>query len=210
MTQGIRNRYLPTLFSSLAEGVHVSDSEFDYIFSEDVRARSMINWTPVNVALTAVKMLVKGPNTKILDIGSGPGKFCFVGAATSQAKFFGVERSENLFNEAESIRKFYQVKNAQFIHADMTALDWTEYNAFYLFNPFWENIPVFNSDGAYAFKCYEKYYKCIDFVKEKLSQMPYGTRVVTYHGFGGNMPDDYDLEDMKKIESDYLRSWVKY
>jgi hypothetical protein len=39
--------------------------------------------------------------------------------------------------------------------------------------------------------------------------MPRGTRVVTYHGFGGEFPGDYVLVHRVAVASDYLSLWIK-
>ena len=43
-----------------------------------------MHWTPVHVARRAAQFLVTGPETRVLDVGSGPGKFCLVGALATQ------------------------------------------------------------------------------------------------------------------------------
>lgn len=209
MTSNIQSRYLPDLFSSLKHGELVSDELFDSIFSERVRRLSPINWTTVHVAIEAVRMLVTDSNSKVLDVGSGPGKFCLIGASICSAKFFGVEQRTELFTEAESIKNFYNIDNVSFINDNMSHLDWSDYNAFYLFNPFLENIPGFNTIGGKTKLIYENYHKYIDAVRFKLSSLPVGTRVATYHGFGGPLPYDYQLVNKKRIGTDYLSCWIK-
>src|SRR6185437_914320 len=59
----------------------LTDSDFDAIYPAPVRRVSASFWTPVSVAVRAADLLVDDPSTRVLDIGSGVGKFCIVGAA---------------------------------------------------------------------------------------------------------------------------------
>ena len=46
-------------------------------------------------------------------------------------------------------------------------------------------------------------------VEQVLRDAPIGTRVVTYHGFGGRIPRGYHLVTDERIGTDSLRLWVK-
>lgn len=43
----------------------------------------------------------------------------------------------------------------------------------------------------------------------KLAKLAVGTRVVTYHGFGGDFPRGYRCERIEKSGTDRLEQWVK-
>ena len=69
-----------------------SDADFDALCGSEIRKLSRIHWTPCKVATLAAELLVKSPDDRILDVGSGAGKFCILGALHTPARFVGVEK----------------------------------------------------------------------------------------------------------------------
>jgi hypothetical protein len=59
----------------------LANSTFDKIYPKLYQEHSARHFTPVNIAIKAAKLLVDKPTDKILDIGSGVGKFCCIGSA---------------------------------------------------------------------------------------------------------------------------------
>ncbi len=51
------------------------DVTFDDLYPEDIQNLSPMHWTPVDIARRASNFLAI-PNARVLDIGSGVGKFC--------------------------------------------------------------------------------------------------------------------------------------
>src|SRR6478672_1836485 len=105
----------------LAEGT-LPDEAFDQLFPEDVRSKSMRHWTPISVARMAAARLVQHGAVRVLDAGSGPGKFCTVGAAThSLITFTGIEQRVNLVSVARRVATSLGVSNARFVLGDALA-----------------------------------------------------------------------------------------
>src|SRR3954471_8285376 len=77
-----------------------SDVEFDDVYDPEIRALSPQHWTPVQVAARAATLLTQAGATRILDVGSGAGKFCIAGALSTDAHFTGVERRGRLVETA--------------------------------------------------------------------------------------------------------------
>jgi len=75
-----------------------------------------------------------------LDIGSGAGKFCLIGAASTKGLFYGVEQRKELVNLCKSIAKTHQINNVEIFHSNITEISFSDYDAFYFYNPFYENI----------------------------------------------------------------------
>jgi SAM-dependent methyltransferase len=200
---------LDGIFNALRDGCLISDCEFDDLFTAETRRLSLMHWTPVQVAVYAAKMLAQGPDARVLDVGCGPGKFCLIGAATQSAHFAGIDQRPHLLKEGEIIALGANIGNIEFISGNMVDLDWSAYNAFYLYNPFLENAYSPSIiDKTVPLKL-EFYYKYIETVRQKLTDLPLGTRVVTYFGFGGDMPYGYRLVTSRAIGSDFLMCWVK-
>lgn len=175
--------------------VSMEDEQFDRIYPSKVRELSERHWTPVAVARKAAEFLVAEPETRVLDLGCGPGKFCIVGALTTAGHFTGVEQRSNLAKLARDTIRAVKIPNAEIIHANVTDIDFFAYDAFYLFNPFEENLfQTGKIDEAVELTraLYEEYTR---HVATQLARAPLGTRVVTYHGFCEEVPINYECED---------------
>ncbi|MGB8339979.1 MAG: methyltransferase domain-containing protein [Chthoniobacterales bacterium] len=99
-----------------------------------MRKLSPLQWTPVRVAAEAVKFLVAGPGTRVLDIGCGPGKFCLVAATPTDGHFAGVEQRADLAAAARAAANVLGLTNIEIMHGNVTDIAFADYDAFYLFN----------------------------------------------------------------------------
>jgi hypothetical protein len=210
-----RKKYLSRLnkvsiIESIREGAKVPDVEFNELYPKGLRALALTHWTPVRVATRAAELLVTNHATKILDVGAGAGKFCIVGALTSDATFVGIEHRKELVKIATGVATQYKIERVKFKHGNMQDVDWSAFNGFYLYNPFIENVYDEAARMKNGFEqmqaLYEKY---IDIVRDKLKKAATGTCVVTYWGFGGPMPAGYVLKTREKYSSDALELWMK-
>ncbi len=205
--QNVRNKS-QGIFRALSGGPQPSDRDFDEVFAWETRQLSSDHWTPVRVAICAAEMLVASPGTKVLDIGCGPGKFCLIGAARHSVPFAGIDQRPHLLAEGQAIARSAKISNVEFIHGNMMDLDWSDYNAFYLYNPFSENVCLPAIDETVPLKP-EYFCLYVEVVQQKLMNLPVGTRVVTYHGFGGKMPYGYRMVANREIGSGCLTCWIK-
>lgn len=193
----------------VAIGAEVRDEEFDALFPEPVRRHSLIHWTPVDVARRAAELLAEKPSTRVLDVGSGVGKFCVVGALTTRGFFTGIEHRAHLVKLASELVRRYRIPRVRFECGNMNAIEWDGYDAFYLYNPFCENLHRLRRvDGTVPLgrNAYRQY---VRFTEARLVRAPIGTRVVTYHGFGGDMPPSYRCEVNELKGSGRIELWVK-
>ncbi|MEP0712766.1 MAG: methyltransferase domain-containing protein, partial [Algoriphagus sp.] len=118
----------------------LGDKEFDSLYPIKIRKVSGTHWTPVNVAKAAISFLNEAGGRAVMDLGSGVGKFCLVAASNSDAQLTGVENRENLVQLARKLATSLQVEDVNFIHEDMSNVDFRDYDGFYFFNSFEENI----------------------------------------------------------------------
>lgn len=182
-------RVVKAILQALEEDRDVSDQEFDQIFPESIRQVSEIHWTSVEVARKAAQLLVVDGNTRVLDVGSGCGKFCFVGSLTTRGQFYGIERRLHLSQLSRRIADAYEMKRIEFIEGDIRSIDWSQFQSFYLYNPFVENIYADDIQIDQSIDFSERSYTdLVHWVQQRLHSLPPGTRVATYHGFGGDMP----------------------
>ena len=164
------------------------DFRFDQVFPAEIRKISETHWTPVEVAIRATELLVKDSRTRVLDVGSGCGKFCAIGALVSPGWFTGVEERLHLAEIARKASETLGATQASFIHGNMMDLDWSDFDSFYLFNPFYEHKMKSIRIDTTISHSQQKFDRYVEIVRAKLRGTRTGTRVVTYHGFGGDMP----------------------
>lgn len=195
------------IFIRLKNGLSVSDSAFDRMYSKRIQVASEFYFTPVEVAIQASLFLSEHLNPHILDIGSGAGKFCLIGAAVSQGHYTGVEHDSTLHVSALKLAKKLTAKNVTFIHSNISSILFKDYTAFFLFNPFLELLQQANAgnDDRALLKAKYKYYT--QFVFEQLRDMPAGTRLATYFAHPGTVPPNYDLHSTSF--EDKLKCWIK-
>ena len=73
------------------------DAAFDSIYPPSIRAISRRYWTPVDVARRAALLFREAGVRRVLDVGSGVGKFVLVAAAVApEVTFVGVEQRARL------------------------------------------------------------------------------------------------------------------
>ncbi len=195
------------IFEQLKQHVKMEDEEFNSIYPENVRKHAQGHWTPLDVARIAAEYLVKKPSAKVLDIGSGAGKFCMIGSALTQGFFTGIEQRENLVQVSRKISKYYKLGNVEFIHANILEVPFTDFDSFYFYNAFHENLEAFRSID-YSITLNTKYYYLYsEYVKQELSKTPVGTRLVTYHSALKEVPSSFRLE--ATAYDDSLIFWQK-
>lgn len=205
-----RGPSLRLLIENVKAGLLDEDALFDRIYPPAARRLSTIHWTPVRVARRAAQLLTEGRRSvRVLDVGSGVGKFCIVGALTSSAVFVGVEQRARFVDLASEIIRHYRIPRVRFIHGDFRNLDWSEYNSVYLFNPFQENLPKSEIIDNAVDRLPQLYRIYIDETVSKLKTLPSGSRVATYWGFGGKFPRNYERIFKETVYRGILEVWEK-
>lgn len=187
--------------------ITLSDAEFNTIYPRRIRNLSEKHWTPVAIAKAAAEYLVSFPGEKILDIGSGVGKFCLVGAANTAGHFTGVEQRKHLVELSTKLSWTHGFQNVKFIHGNITTVDFSDYDAFYFFNSFHENLDVDqkidDTIGLNA-KFYDHYSR---YLVQQLSTLRTGTRLATYCTLSEVVPQSFRLVDSHF--NDLLNFWEK-
>jgi SAM-dependent methyltransferase len=200
--------FKPAKKYNTTEDYFESDEDFNSLYPRPVRQVALKHWTPLDVAKKAASFLTTSPGEKILDIGSGAGKFCLAAAHYfPQYSFYGLEQRADLVQLCDELKEKLFLMNVSFINKNITEADWAPYRHFYFYNSFYENITGAQKiDDAilYSEKLYEDYNK---FLLGRLMEKPSGTRIVTYHSFGLQMPSDYLLVNSEL--DDYLKYWIK-
>jgi hypothetical protein len=185
-----------------------TDDKLHQLYPGSIRSLARMHWSPLYIAQKAVSYLAPKDKVKVLDIGSGVGKFCLAGAFYKPSvSFFGVEQRKNLVEHAESVGKMLGLKNVHFIHRNFTQLSLNEYDHFYFYNAFFENLvgtEKIDYDIVYSNELYN-YYSI--YLYNQLDKMPIGTRVATYCSWNDEIPPCYHLAEAHF--DNLLKFWIK-
>lgn len=192
----------------LKPNCYVNDAAFDWLYPEKMQQLSRRHWTPLSIAKAAARFLANEPGKKILDIGSGVGKFCLVGARFyPETNFYGIEQRKELYEYAQEAKAATQVQNANFIHGNFTQEDLSVYDGFYFYNSFFENLvdqDQIDNKVEYSTSLYNYYSR---FLFKKLTSSASGTRLVTYHSLEDEVPPCFQLVD---VSTDLmLKMWIR-
>ncbi|HEY0706978.1 MAG TPA: methyltransferase domain-containing protein [Polyangia bacterium] len=207
----------------LREGRLIADRAFDEMYPKWARTLSGTHFTPVDVAVRAARWLTGEaddigdmPTTtndarpvRVLDVGAGVGKFCLVGALATRGAFTGVELRPRLAAVATEMARRQSIKRCSFVAGDAFALDWNDFDAFYLFNPFAEFLPECPFIDNEIDRTAEQYHRYVSAVETRLEALAEGTRLVTYHGFGGRMPFGWNPITSLRMHAGSLALWRK-
>lgn len=196
------------MIQGLARGHLACDRDFDLLLPARLRGHSSTHWTPVEAAVRASRHAAFRASARVLDVGSGVGKFCIVGAlANPGSSFHGVEQRGTLVAEAKALVRRHGVPGATFTHGCAGSLDWRRYDALYFFNPYWEHMAeekrIDNAIPLHA----GTYLRHVMMTHEKLRGLRPGTRVVVLNGFGGDVPEGFRLLAEERVSGLELKVW---
>ncbi len=185
-----------------------SDSQFNQLYPAPMQLLAKRHFTPLVVAKKVAEFLAAETDVRILDIGSGVGKFCLAAAHYQpKAFYYGIEQRKNLSHHAEAAKKILDYKNVFFLNGNFTQVDFEHYDHFYLYYSFYENLTAtdkIDDSIDYSpelFKYYNRY------LLKHLEQKPPGTKLATYHCLEDEMPPGYQLvgDEMDSC----LKLWIK-
>ena len=185
-----------------------SDIHFNKIYPATIQQLASKHWTPLTIARKAANFLAAENNVRILDIGSGVGKFC-LGAAhhKPKARYFGVEQRRPLVDLADAAKDRLLLENVSFIHGNFTQLDFKKFDHFYFYNSFYENLAETSKiDDTIQYSGelfnYYNYY-----LYQQLSNKPAGTRLATFHSLEDEVPKSYHVVGSEM--DNLLKFWIK-
>lgn len=185
-----------------------SETQFNALYPEAIRQMTRRHWTPMLVARQAADFLNTHQGVRILDIGSGVGKFCLAAAHYHpDAEFVGIEQRPALVQHAQIALQTLGLGNVQFLTGNFRDLDFKTYQHFYFYNSFYENIAgqdLIDREVDCSSDLFNQYSYCLF---KKLREAPEGTRLVTYHSLETEIPENYHL--VKSAINDYLKFWIK-
>lgn len=185
-----------------------SDEKFNQLYSAEISALASRHWTPISVAKEAAAFLAVGANARILDIGSGVGKFCMIGAQFHPNTIFtGIEQRESLTQIAQLVSERLALKNTIFLTGNFTDIDFTQYHHFYFYNAFYENLIDNDAIDQTVVQRPELFNLYNRKLYKQLKKLPAGTRIATFHSSENEMPGAYQVVGVGSNED--LKFWIK-
>jgi SAM-dependent methyltransferase len=185
-----------------------SDVKFHQLYPPYIQELASMHWTPLSITRRVIQFLAPDECVKILDIGSGVGKFCLAAAHYKPyAQIYGIEQRESLVEYANKAKNILGLSNVSFHYGNFTQLNLKLYDHLYLYNPFFENIDRtvrIDNSILYSESLYNYYNQ---YLYKQLEVMPVGTRIATYCSWDEEIPTGYHL-----INTDFqnlVKFWVK-
>ena len=193
----------------LSPAYYSDDELYDSQLSPRMKKLSPIHWSPLEVIKAAAAFLSDKPGSKIIDIGSGIGKFCIAAAQRyPDCDFYGIEQRRDLHEIAVLSRKNSPCElNIHFMHGNFTELDFSCYNGLYFFNSFAENLYRFgriDNSIQYSAGLYNYY---ANYFYKILEGKASGTRLVTYYGNDAVLPKSYQL--IQTTFNNHLKMYIR-
>jgi predicted RNA methylase len=180
--------------AALRRGEIPPDADFDRFLPSVHQGVSPYFWTPLAVVARISSWFRDLRVSSVVDIGSGTGKFCVAGALATRCRFAGLEHRPALVGAARALADTFGVGDrVTFSHGAFGERPVPEADAYYLYNPFGENLfgrpdqldaVVELSDARYR--------RDVSAVEAFLEDTRPGSYLVTYNGFGGDPPPSYE------------------
>lgn len=187
----------------------VNDEIFDRLLGEQPRKRSRSYWSSVQACQVAAQLLREAGATRVLDGGSGAGKFLSIASLHLAQRVYGIERREALVLESRRLAEALGA-DVEVQHGTLDDVDPKPFDGFYFFNPFGEYVA--DDEDRYdllAPRSFQQYVRDARLVERWLRAAPVGTALVTYNGLGGRIPVSYRPKETTHVRGDTMRLWVK-
>ncbi len=210
--------------AALRTGHAVEDEDFDHLLPVRLRRASRMFWTPLPVVARVAAWLAEARVGSVVDLGAGAGKFCVAAALMTSCRYTGIEHRARLVAAAGRLaRELGVADRVDFVlgrvepeappvagaHPEGAGAPGSS-RAYYLYNPFGENRfgPSGHLDEEVELGD-ARYRADVAAVEAILRAARPGTYVVTYNGFGGEVPEGYTPVRVDRTLPNMLEMWVK-
>ncbi|XDD44936.1 methyltransferase [Leptospira sp. WS39.C2] len=185
----------------------MTDQIWDSNLPAKYKSISTYQWTPVQVIEFTWQYLQTQSVSSILDLGSGVGKFCLYLAKLANGNFpiYGIEDRLDLYKVSESLKTKLKLEGVVFNHEDFLVNFPFGHSHYYLFNPLYETMKGNYSIDFEKEKSANLFLKNLQILKSNLLKCKTGTKVITYHGFGGSILPGFRILMKKELE---LGEWM--
>lgn len=195
---------------SLSVGDPVTDSVFDLIYPEYIRKLSERAWTPIDIAQRAARLFSERGANRVLDVGAGVGKFCIVAALTTDLNLMGIEQREDLVALAHSVLRTFSIPRVHIYHTSLEGVDLDAYDGVYFYNPFTDigSVPSRIDDRTTPLNA-EPAERDVARIERYLARARPGMIMVTFHGFGGAVPQGWIHLADETLGVPFLKLWIR-
>jgi hypothetical protein len=208
-------RTLRVAARQLAEAMHSdccpADRAFDQFLPERLSVVSPFYWSPLAVAQRAAEWFTDAGVHTVVDIGSGAGKFCVAAALFGGCRFMGLEQRPFLVQSARALAHLFDMNDrVRFVDGALGTVPTPIAEAYYFFNPFGnysfgvERLTNMGDECSEARRAHD-----VAAAEQLLRRAAVGTWVLTFNGFGGRIPEGYDLARVDWELPAALRMWKK-
>lgn len=187
------------------------DRAFDRHLPDDLRVRSALHFTPRYVAVRAAAWIDEADIRTVVDIGSGAGKFCVAAALAGRATYVGLEQRARLVEASRELALHFGLEHrVRFVHGTFGFTCLPSAEAYYMYNPFGENLfgPQSQIDEDVEL-CESRYHRDVEATERTLAALPLGTFLITYNGFGGTVPASFRRVRIARDLPNALEMWEK-
>jgi SAM-dependent methyltransferase len=199
------------MIEKIRSGGSVKDCDFDHIFPPYYQFQSPIHWSPISVARQISQWISPLKRQSFVDIGCGVGKICLLLRILTDFEITGIEQRPKLVEIGNKIIELNNLKNISIIQMNMLELNWDLHDIYYLYNPFQEHITdagicIIENDLDFDAKNYAQY---TSEVFRQLTWARPGKVLITFHGYGGNIPSGWKMAASNHLENGDLTMWIK-
>ena len=186
------------ILDCIEKGDLPSDELLDSLLPEELRIHADQHFAGAYAIQLASAFLVKDQSSPhILDIGSGTGKFCLLGALLhKKVQFTGVEYRPSLVEIAVELAIQLRLTNVQIECQNILSHSFEKYHGLFMFNPFLEyrNAQSRMQDFPDDPRQESEY---VSYVRDQLSKCRPGVRLVTLYVSPEQVPGNFILQDQK-------------
>jgi len=188
-----------------------SDRAFDRFLPERLREVSSEFWSPLAVARLAAEWFDSLGVQRVVDVGSGAGKFCVAAALFGRSDFVGLEQRPFLVMSARGLARLFDVNGrVRLVLGSLGHVPTPTADAYYFFNPFGDySVGLHAGAEREQAVVAERYARDVATTEHLLRDAPAGTCLLALNGFGGRVPPDYDLLRANWDVRGGLRLWRK-
>ncbi|XDD41411.1 methyltransferase [Leptospira sp. WS60.C2] len=189
----------------------MTDQNWDSHLPLPYQSLSHYQWTPIQIVELTWEYLQKQTIRSVVDLGSGVGKFCLHLATLSKGRFpiVGIEDRSDLFTVSETLREKWNLSSVSFLNQSFLEDFPLGHSHYYAFNPLYETMKASFSIDMQKEKSALLFLQSVQILKNHLFRCKVGTKLITYHGFGGSVLPGYQLVLKKELEMGEWAVWER-
>ncbi|TGL37239.1 methyltransferase [Leptospira perdikensis] len=206
----MRNQFLDRR-QKISVGDPMTDVVWDSYLPKNFQTLSPFQWTPVSVIERTWAYLQVDQAKSIVDLGSGVGKFCIYLSLLSKdtIRIIGLEDREDLVSVSESQKILWDRNQVEFQRFDFLKNFPSGHSHYYCFNPLYETMKGKHSIDQQKEKSASRFLKDLQILKQNLLLLKPKSKLITFHGFGGNYLPGFKTVLKEEISGGEYMVWER-